>query len=233
MAAACRSEPSGSALPQAGAPHLRVLWLVTVAAGPWGTAAGAEEMPKCEDLRVGQYICKEPKINNATQEPVNCTNFTAHGMVAHVIVPGLAGHRHGEVGGHLQSYAIKCFPAPNISCKDFSGNETHFTGREVGFFKPISCRNVNGYSYRVAVALSLFLGWLGADRFYLGYPALGLLKFCTVGFCGIGSLIDFVLISMQIVGPSDGSSYIIDYYGTRLIRLSITNETFRKTQLYP
>uniref|UniRef100_A0A8P0NK54 TM2 domain containing 1 n=1 Tax=Canis lupus familiaris TaxID=9615 RepID=A0A8P0NK54_CANLF len=128
---------------------------------------------------------------------------------------------------------VPCFPAPNVTCKDFSGNETHFTGNEVGFLKPISCRNVNGYSYKVAVALSLFLGWLGADRFYLGYPALGLLKFCTVGFCGIGSLIDFILISMQIVGPSDGSSYIIDYYGTRLTRLSITNETFRKTQLYP
>uniref|UniRef100_A0AC11D9I7 TM2 domain containing 1 n=1 Tax=Ovis aries TaxID=9940 RepID=A0AC11D9I7_SHEEP len=128
---------------------------------------------------------------------------------------------------------FQCFPAPNIICKDFGGNETHFTGSEVGFLKPISCRNVNGYSYKVAVALSLFLGWLGADRFYLGYPALGLLKFCTVGFCGIGSLIDFILISMQIVGPSDGSSYIIDYYGTRLTRLSITNETFRKTQSYP
>uniref|UniRef100_A0A1D5RBG7 TM2 domain containing 1 n=1 Tax=Macaca mulatta TaxID=9544 RepID=A0A1D5RBG7_MACMU len=136
--------------------------------------------------------------------------------------------RRGRVG-----VAVSCFPAPNITCKDSSGNETHFTGNEVGFFKPISCRNVNGYSYKVAVALSLFLGWLGADRFYLGYPALGLLKFCTVGFCGIGSLIDFILISMQIVGPSDGSSYIIDYYGTRLTRLSITNETYRKTQLYP
>lgn len=31
----------------------------------------------------------------------------------------------------------------------------------------------SGFSYKVAVALSLFLGWLGADRFYLGYPALG------------------------------------------------------------
>ncbi|XP_072505793.1 TM2 domain-containing protein 1 isoform X2 [Notamacropus eugenii] len=152
------------------------------------------------------YICKDPEINEATQEPVNCTNYTAH---------------------------ASCYPAPNITCKDFSGNETHFTGNEVGFFKTIPCRNVNGYSYRVAVALSLFLGWLGADRFYLGYPALGLLKFCTVGFCGIGSLIDFILISMQIVGPSDGTSYIIDYYGTRLTRLSITNETFRKTQKYP
>lgn len=202
---------AGQAPPAARPPGLlRILWLVTVAAGHWGAAAsgavGSEETPKCEDLRVGQYICKEPLINDATQEPVNCTNYTAH---------------------------VQCFPAPNIICKDYSGNETHFTGNEVGFYKPIPCRNVNGYSYKVAVALSLFLGWLGADRFYLGYPALGLLKFCTVGFCGIGSLIDFVLISMQIVGPSDGSSYIIDYYGTRLTRLSITNETFRKTQLYP
>jgi len=40
----------------------------------------------------------------------------------------------------------------------------------------------NGYSYKVAVALSLFLGWLGADRFYLGYPALG--KFISHFFFG-------------------------------------------------
>ncbi|KAM6216649.1 TM2 domain-containing protein 1 [Rhynchocyon petersi] len=206
--------PSGPAAPESlVAQCLGVLWFVSVTSGPWRAAAtaavGGEETLKCEDLKVGQYplyICKDPKINDATQEPVNCTNYTAH---------------------------VQCFPAPNITCKDLSGNETHFTGNEVGFQKPISCRNVNGYSYKVAVALSLFLGWLGADRFYLGYPALGLLKFCTVGFCGIGSLIDFILIAMQIVGPSDGSSYIIDYYGTRLTRLSITNETFRKTQLYP
>uniref|UniRef100_A0A8C6XPP4 TM2 domain containing 1 n=1 Tax=Naja naja TaxID=35670 RepID=A0A8C6XPP4_NAJNA len=157
-------------------------------------------------LIVQTYICKDPKIDNATQEPMNCTNHTAY---------------------------VACLPAPNITCKDFNGSETYFTGKEIGFYQPIECRSVNGYSYKVAVALSLFLGWLGADRFYLGYPALGLLKFCTVGFCGIGSLIDFILISMQIVGPSDGSNYIIDYYGARLTRLSITNDTYRKPQMYP
>ncbi|KAK7889397.1 hypothetical protein WMY93_024957 [Mugilogobius chulae] len=104
---------------------------------------------------------------------------------------------------------LECLPAPNVTCR----------------------LNVSGYSYKVAVALSLFLGWLGADRFYLGYPALGLLKFCTVGFCGIGTLIDFILIAMQIVGPADGSLYIVDYYGARLTRLSITNETYRKPHL--
>ncbi|GAA6068400.1 TM2 domain-containing protein 1 isoform X1, partial [Tachysurus ichikawai] len=33
-----------------------------------------------------------------------------------------------------------------------------------------------------------------------------------------------------IVGPSDGSDFIVDYYGARLVRLSITNETYRRTQ---
>ncbi|XP_077189645.1 TM2 domain-containing protein 1 isoform X2 [Paroedura picta] len=186
-----------------------VLWVLGAACVAVLMARGVEggDLPlKCEDLRVGQYICDDPKIDNDTQEPVNCRNHTAY---------------------------VACHPAPNITCKDFNGNETQFTGKEIGFYRPIECRNVNGYSYKVAVALSLFLGWLGADRFYLGYPALGLLKFCTVGFCGIGSLIDFILISMQIVGPSDGSSYIIDYYGARLTRLNITNETFRKPQIYP
>ncbi|GAB1288654.1 TM2 domain-containing protein 1 [Apodemus speciosus] len=97
--------------------------------------------------------------------------------------PGLWGGDGGLRSGSNDQWTPG---APKITCKDLSGNETHFTGKEVGFLKPISCRNVNG-----------------------------LLKFCT------------------IVGPSDGSSYIIDYYGARLTRLSITNETFRKTQLYP
>ena len=45
------------------------------------------------------------------------------------------------------------------------------------------------------------LGWLG-DWFYLGVSTWSLLEFCTIRFCGIGSLIDVVFISVQIVGPS-------------------------------
>ncbi|XP_074953507.1 TM2 domain-containing protein 1 isoform X2 [Phalacrocorax aristotelis] len=153
-----------------GAAEAGILLLLWFAGAAVEGAAGTEPPLKCDELRLGQYMCDEPKIDNSTQEPINCTNHTAY---------------------------VQCLPAPNITCKDHLGIEKVFTGHEVGFYKPIACRNVNGYSYKVAVALSLFLGWLGADRFYLGYPALGLLKFCTVGFCGIGSLIDFILISMQ------------------------------------
>ncbi|XP_061834486.1 TM2 domain-containing protein 1 [Nerophis lumbriciformis] len=165
------------------------------------TTAGTDN---CDNLRLGQYLCKDPKIDENTQEPENCRDATAW---------------------------VECLPAPNVTCRLSNGSEFRFSGDEVGFNKSIPCRNVSGYSYKVAVALSLFLGWLGADRFYLGYPALGLLKFCTVGFCGIGTLIDFILITMQIVGPSDGSDYIVDYYGARLTRLSITNQTYRKPHL--
>ncbi|CAN0195264.1 unnamed protein product [Bubo scandiacus] len=194
-----------------GAAEAGILLLLWFAGAAVEGAAGTEPPLKCDELRLGQYPERGRGrdgggVDNSTQEPMNCTNHTAY---------------------------VQCLPAPNITCRDHLGIEKAFTGHEVGFYKPIACRNVNGYSYKVAVALSLFLGWLGADRFYLGYPALGLLKFCTVGFCGIGSLIDFILISMQIVGPSDGSSYIIDYYGARLTRLTITNATFRKMQTYP
>uniref|UniRef100_A0AAR2KKQ8 TM2 domain containing 1 n=1 Tax=Pygocentrus nattereri TaxID=42514 RepID=A0AAR2KKQ8_PYGNA len=130
-----------------------------------------DEADRCEDLRPGQYLCNSPKINETTQEPENCTDLVA---------------------------LVECRPAPNVTCLLSNGTKYKFSGEEVGFNKNIPCRNVSTYSYKVAVALSLFLGWLGADRFYLGYPALGLLKFCTVGFCGIGSLVDFILISMQI-----------------------------------
>lgn len=38
--------------------------------------------------------------------------------------------------------SVQCLPAPNITCKDHLGVEKVFTGHEVGFYKPIACRNV-------------------------------------------------------------------------------------------
>ena len=158
----------------------------------------SDKIPPCNQLLVGQYVCDPPVINNDTQEIDGCT---VH-----------------------ENATVKCWPLPKINCS----GEIDIENKKVYFRKEVPCRYTNGYSYQVAVLLSVFLGWLGADRFYLGYPAIGLLKLCTFGICGIGALVDFMLISLQIVTPSDGSNYVIPYYGPRLTKLNITKDTYYK-----
>lgn len=68
----------------------------------------------------------------------------------------------------------------------------------------------------------------GVDRFYLGYPAIGLLKFSTLGFFFLGQLIDILLIALQVVKPSDGSEYIMNYFGVGLIHIQANNGTYIK-----
>ena len=94
----------------------------------------------------------------------------------------------------------------------------------------LSCRYTNGYSFETALLLSVFLGMLGMDRFYLGYHAIGLAKLCTFGFLFLGQLIDIILIATQTLGPADGSHYVISYYGASINVITTDNETFRMPQ---
>ena len=55
-----------------------------------------------------------------------------------------------------------------------------------------------------AIVLSLLLGGLGVDRFYLGYTGLGVLKLLTGGVFGIMWLIDLILIISGNLKPKDG-----------------------------
>jgi TM2 domain-containing membrane protein YozV len=66
----------------------------------------------------------------------------------------------------------------------------------------------NQKSYVTALLLSLFLGGLGIDRFYLGYTGLGIAKLLTLGGCGIWALIDFIMIAMRKVPAADGSALV-------------------------
>jgi len=115
----------------------------------------------------------------------------------------------------------QCTALPGILCQS-TCNST-FTRWE-------NCNWTNGYQFDTALLLSVFLGMFGIDRFYLGYPAIGLLKFSTLGFFFIGHLVDIILIASQTLGPADGSHYIINYFGAGLTRVPVTENTYRREQ---
>jgi len=58
--------------------------------------------------------------------------------------------------------------------------------------------------YLIALLFSIFLGFYGVDRFYMGQAGLGIGKLLTFGGCGIWYLIDIVLIAMRSSNDSMG-----------------------------
>ncbi|KAF8924635.1 hypothetical protein CPC16_001134 [Podila verticillata] len=72
--------------------------------------------------------------------------------------------------------------------------------------KPHQCESDR--SYPLAILLSIFLGYVGVDRFYLGYVISALLKLVTGGGLGIWYIIDIVLIAIGGLPDHNGCSLI-------------------------
>src|SRR6476661_3797947 len=63
---------------------------------------------------------------------------------------------------------------------------------------------VSDKSWTTALVLSILLGGLGVDRFYLGYTKLGVIKLITLGGCGIWSIIDIINIATGKLPDAEG-----------------------------
>ena len=59
-------------------------------------------------------------------------------------------------------------------------------------------------SQAVAYLLSIFLGFLGVDRFYMGSIGLGVLKLITLGGFGLWWWIDVLMIGMGVARDGEG-----------------------------
>jgi len=73
------------------------------------------------------------------------------------------------------------------------------------------CTKYNGYKFPTAFVLSVFVGFFGADRFYLGHIGWGVGKLLTLGGLGIWWLIDTILLIVGVYRPADSSNWEIYY----------------------
>ena len=94
------------------------------------------------------------------------------------------------------SYASDNVKSSNLT----DSNETnHKCVQSNSSIPNIIINNENGFmgvkkSKMTALLLCIFLGWLGAHRFYTGKAFTGILYLFTLGFYGVGIVIDLVLI---------------------------------------
>ena len=90
-----------------------------------------------------------------------------------------------------KSHTTVSMPGTGLSYTTSSGGKS---GGAAGVSVPASEGPTSPKSKGVALALCIFLGWLGAHRYYVGKIGTGVIWTLTAGVCGIGWIVDIVTI---------------------------------------
>ncbi len=96
----------------------------------------------------------------------------------------------------LSAWAKTKVIQPDTQVTDTETNRTFAASQIPGVF--------SDKEYIIALLFSIFLGYFGIDRFYMGQVGMGIGKLLTGGGCGVWWLIDVILIATRSSNDSAG-----------------------------